>query len=215
VAARSAQRPYQVEGLCTIHGYRLPYRFRQDDCLLCDCRAEWKAHLWPRTVCFVSRFGGLAIAGAPAIWNAFNTRLLDPKAIQPGGDGPLIRAIVAALAAEQGQVPHSVAVDVRADAIALHQDLCDCGFLPTVYYPALFADGDGRSDAVQFTRLAGFDLETAQRSAELSEWPQAEAIAARVGPSGMAGFASGLVSVAVRFSAWGRPRSCRELNRRE
>jgi hypothetical protein len=140
---------------------------------------------------FVARCSGRPIACARTIWDAFDTRLrlLDLKASQPGGEGPLIRAIVAAVAAEQGQVPHSVAVDVRADAIALHQDLCDCGFFPTVYYPALFADGDGRSDAVQFTRLAGFDLETARRSAELSEWPQAEAIAARVGPSGMAGFA--------------------------
>jgi hypothetical protein len=145
--------------------------------------------LWPCKVYFVARSSGLAIAGARAIWNVFNTRLLDLKASPPGGEGPMIRAIVAAVAAEQGQVPHSVAVDVRADAIALHQDLCGCGFFPTVYCPSLFADGDGRNDAVQFTHLAGFDLETARRSAELSEWPQAEAIAARVGPLGMAEFA--------------------------
>jgi len=100
-----------------------------------------------------------------------------------------MRAIVAAVAAGQGQVPHSVAADVRTDAIALHEDLCGCGFFPTVYYPALFADGDCRSDAVQFTRLVGCDLETARRSADLLEWRLAAAMTARVRSSGMAGSA--------------------------
>jgi hypothetical protein len=140
---------------------------------------------------FVARCSGRPIACARAIWDAFDMRLrlLDLKASQPGGEGPLIRSIVAAVAAEQGQSPHSVVVDVRADAVALHEDLGDCGFFPTVYYPALFADGESRSDAVQFTCLAGCDLETARRSADLSEWPLAAAIAARVRPSGMAGSA--------------------------
>lgn len=140
---------------------------------------------------FVARYSRRPIACARAIWDAFDMRLrlLDLKASQPGGEGPLIRAIVAALAAGQGQAPHSVVVDVRADAIALHEDLCGCGFFPTVYYPGMFADGDCRSDAVQFTCLAGCDLETARRSADLSEWPLAAAIAARVRSSGMAGSA--------------------------
>ncbi len=75
--------------------------------------------------------GGLAIARAT--WDASDTRLLDLKVSQPGSEGPLIRAIVAAVAAEQGQSPHSVVIDVRADAVALHEDLGDCGFFSTGY----------------------------------------------------------------------------------
>lgn len=154
----------------------------------------WKSRIAPAAAIgsgISSPAAARPIACARAIWDAFDMRLrlLDLKASQPGGEGPLIRAIVAAVAAEQGQSPHSVVVDVRADAVALHEDLGDCGFFPTVYYPALFADGESRSDAVQFTCLAGCDLETARRSADLSEWPLAAAIAARVRPSGMAGSA--------------------------
>lgn len=133
---------------------------------------------------FVARRGGQPIACARAVWDAMDMRLrlLELKVSRAGGEGPLINAIVSVVAAEQGHAPHSVVVDVRADAVALHGDLYGCGFFPTAYYPALIADGQNRSDAVQFTRLHGFDFEAARRSANLADWPAATAVAARVGP---------------------------------
>jgi hypothetical protein len=142
---------------------------------------------------FVARLSGRPIACARAVWDALDmrVRLLDLKVSQAGGESPLIKAIVSVLASEQGQASHSLAVDVRADAIALHDDLRGCGFFPTAYYPALIADGEGRSDAVQFTHLHGFDFEKALQSANLSEWPAAAAVVAHVKPPVLPGAASG------------------------
>jgi len=139
-----------------------------------------------RKRCFIAHHDDQPIAIARALWDSFDARLrvLELTVCVPGSESALIRYIAEVIAREQKLTPYSLVVDVRADAIALHRNLQGLGFFPTVYYPALLADGDDRCDAVQFTLLHGFYLDAALDSADLAAWPQAVAVAARVGKSG-------------------------------
>jgi ribosomal protein S18 acetylase RimI-like enzyme len=60
------------------------------------------------------------------------------------------------------------------------RDLIDLGFFPTVYLPAFLAEPQGRSDAVQYTLLAGCSLRESTNAVTAKQWPKAEKIIAQV-----------------------------------
>jgi ribosomal protein S18 acetylase RimI-like enzyme len=59
-------------------------------------------------------------------------------------------------------------------------DLTNLGFFPTVYLPAFVAAPRGRSDVVQYTRLAGCSLGESTHAVTAKNWPQAEKVIAQV-----------------------------------
>jgi GNAT superfamily N-acetyltransferase len=59
-------------------------------------------------------------------------------------------------------------------------DLTKLGFFPTVYLPAFIAAPRGRSDVVQYTRLAGCSLGESTNAVTAKHWPEAEKVIAQV-----------------------------------
>jgi GNAT superfamily N-acetyltransferase len=74
----------------------------------------------------------------------------------------------------------TLAVDLRADARALHSELEQRGFFPTVYYPRLLGIADGRIDAVQFTWIGSRAFQESLDSIRKLDWPAAWAVVERV-----------------------------------
>ena len=103
-------------------------------------------------------------------------RILDLRTLFDGIQGLMVQHILQQIVHEIVGDTLVVVVDVRADNVSLHATLEKLGFFPTVYYPALIAEGEYRVDAVQFTRLYNLDFEKSRNSADFKEWPLATAV---------------------------------------
>ena len=120
------------------------------------------------------------------VWDHIDrrARVLDLRSESIAIGARLIEAAVADLLAEAADGHLLIAVDLRADALALQSRLEAQGFLPTAYYPVLIAEGPERIDAVQFTRL---DRRAIEQSLDLLsglDWPGARRVVDCVVASG-------------------------------
>jgi len=120
------------------------------------------------------------------VWDHIDrrARVLDLRSESITIGARLIEAAVADLLAEAADGHLLIAVDLRADALALQSRLEAQGFLPTAYYPVLIAEGPERIDAVQFTRL---DRRAIEQSLDLLsglDWPGARRVVDCVVASG-------------------------------
>jgi hypothetical protein len=122
------------------------------------------------------------IAYAVALWDHVDCRLriLSLRAIFDGLQGLMIQQILQKVVHQIEGNPLIVVVDVRADNVKLHSTLEKLGFFPTIYYPALIAEGECRVDGVQFTRLYNLDFEKSWSPADFREWPVAASVASQV-----------------------------------
>ncbi len=131
---------------------------------------------------FLAYLDNQPIAYALAVWDSLDRRLriLDLRSLLDGVQGLLIQHILQKAAGEIGDSPLTVVLDVRTDNIKLHATLRMLGFFPTVFYPALIADSEFRTDAVQFTRLFNLSYLENRSNEKFMEWPSAKAVASHV-----------------------------------
>jgi GNAT superfamily N-acetyltransferase len=73
-----------------------------------------------------------------------------------------------------------IIVLVDSNCSQAQADLTSLGFFPTVYLPAFVAAPQGRSDVVQYTRLAGCSLGESTNAVTAKHWPEAEKVIAEV-----------------------------------
>jgi GNAT superfamily N-acetyltransferase len=73
-----------------------------------------------------------------------------------------------------------IIVLVDSNCSQAQADLTSLGFFPTVYLPAFVAAPQGRSDVVQYTRLAGCSLGASTNAVTAKHWPEAEKVIAQV-----------------------------------
>lgn len=124
---------------------------------------------------FLACLDNYPIAYALTVWDHLDCRLriLDLRTLFDGIQGLMIQHILQKILHKVAASPLTVVVDVRADNVNLHATLEKLGFFPTVYYPALIAEGECRVDAVQFSRLYNLDFKASRNSADFKEWPLA------------------------------------------
>ena len=117
-----------------------------------------------------------------AVWDLLDHRLriLDLRSYFDGIQGLLIHHALKIVVAEIADNPLTVVVDIRADNIRLIATLEKLGFFPTVYYPALIAEGEYRVDAVQFTRLYNLKYDECHSLADFNEWALAFAVVSQI-----------------------------------
>ncbi len=122
------------------------------------------------------------IAYMLAVWDLLDHRLriLDLRSHFDGIQGLLIQHVLKMVVAEIVDNPLTVVVDIRADNVRLIATLKKLGFFPTVYYPALIAEGEYRVDAVQFTRLYNLKYDKCQSLADFNEWALAFAVVSKI-----------------------------------
>lgn len=141
------------------------------------CRLEGKDAIGNRyrRKYFLARLNNYLVAYALAVLDIRDQRLriLDLRTVFDGIQGLLIQNILKEVGREIMGSPLTVVVDVRADNVRLHATLEKLGFFPTVFYPALIAEGEYRIDAVQFTRLYNLDFEIAKSVADFRGWRNA------------------------------------------
>jgi hypothetical protein len=131
---------------------------------------------------FLACLDNYPVAYALIVWDHLDHRLriLDLRTLCDGIQGLMIQHILDKIVRELAANPLTVVVDVRADNVRLHTTLETFGFFPTVYYPALIAEGKFRIDAVQFTRLYNLDFDKSWNSVDFKEWPLAATVVSSV-----------------------------------
>ena len=131
---------------------------------------------------FVAYLNKQPIAYVLVVWDLLDhrIRILDLRSHFDGIQGLLIQHALKMVVAEIADTPLTVVVDIRADNVKLIATLEKLGFFPTVYYPALIADGDYRVDAVQFTRLYNLKYAECQSLADFNEWALAFAVVSQI-----------------------------------
>jgi RimJ/RimL family protein N-acetyltransferase len=131
---------------------------------------------------FVAYLNKQPIAYVLAVWDLLDHRLriLDLRSYFDGIQGLLIHYALKIVVAEIADNPLTVVVDIRADNVRLIATLEKLGFFPTVYYPALIAEGEYRVDAVQFTRLYNLKYDECHSLADFNEWALAFAVVSQI-----------------------------------
>ena len=131
---------------------------------------------------FLAKLNNQPVAYVIAVLDNLDRRLriLDLRSSLDGVQGLLIQHIVSLVEEEMAGRPLTVVLDVKASSIKLHATLQKLNFFPTVYYPALIADGDIRDDAVQFTRLFNLNYRESLVNANLTEWPSANVLVSQI-----------------------------------
>jgi len=132
-----------------------------------------------RKRCFIAYLNKQPIAYVLVVWDLLDhrMRILDLRSYFDGIQGVLMQHVLKVVTAEIMDTPLTVVVDIRADNIRLIATLEKLDFFPTVYYPALIAEGKYRIDAVQFTRLYNLKYEECQ---SLNEWSLAFAVVSQI-----------------------------------
>ena len=128
---------------------------------------------------FIAKTGGRAVAWSRVYSDYVDrrARIMHLHSRFHGLQGPLLKTIVERLQDSSPESARTLVIDVRADHPALHRTLEKLGFFPTIYYPALIADANGRIDVVQFTRLAGHDVAESLQWMDRVGWLQARNVA--------------------------------------
>ncbi|WP_198159277.1 GNAT family N-acetyltransferase [Methylomonas lenta] len=131
---------------------------------------------------FVAYLNKQPIAYVFVVWDLLDhrMRILDLRSHIDGIQGILIQHALEIVVAKIADTPLTVVVDIRADNVRLIATLETLGFSPTVYYPALIAEGAYRVDAVQFTRLYNLKYDECQGLVDLKEWALAFTLASKI-----------------------------------
>jgi ribosomal protein S18 acetylase RimI-like enzyme len=107
-------------------------------------------------------------------------RVLGLRSSTPDVCAALLQHLVNDLLRLAGDGRLVIIVLVDGNCFQVQADLTDLGFFPTVYLPEFIAASRGRSDAVQYTRLAGCSLGESTNAVTAKHWPQAEKVIAEV-----------------------------------
>jgi GNAT superfamily N-acetyltransferase len=107
-------------------------------------------------------------------------RVLGLRTAAPDVCAALLQHLVNDLLCLAGDGRLGIIVLVDSNCSQAQADLTRLGFFPTVYLPAFIAAPRGRSDAVQYTRLAGCSLSESTNAVTAKDWPEAEKMIAQV-----------------------------------
>jgi len=107
-------------------------------------------------------------------------RVLGLRTAAPAVRAALLQYLVNDLLRLAGDSRLVIIVLVSSNCSQAQADLSNLGFFPSVYLPAFVAAAPGRSDAVQYTRLAGCSLRESIQGVTAKDWPEAEKVIAQV-----------------------------------
>jgi len=107
-------------------------------------------------------------------------RVLGLRAAAPAVRAALLRYLVDDLLRLAGDSRLVIIVLANSDCAQAHADLGSLGFFATVYLPGFVAAPVGRSDVIQYTRLAGCSLRESSRDVTAKDWPDAERVISQV-----------------------------------
>ena len=107
-------------------------------------------------------------------------RVLGLRTAAPGVRAALLQYLVNDLPRLAGDGRLVVIVLVGSNCGQAQADLTNLGFFPTIYLPEFIAAPPGRSDVVQYTRLAGCSLRDSANAVTAKHWPEAERVIAQV-----------------------------------
>jgi GNAT superfamily N-acetyltransferase len=107
-------------------------------------------------------------------------RVLGLRTAAPNVCAALLQHLVNDLLRLAGDGRLVIIVLVDSSCSQAQADLTELGFFPTVYLPAFVAAARGRSDVVQYTRLAGCSLGESTNAVTAKRWPEAEKVIAQV-----------------------------------
>jgi ribosomal protein S18 acetylase RimI-like enzyme len=107
-------------------------------------------------------------------------RVLGLRTATPDVRAALLRHVVNDLLRSAGNGRLVIIVLIDSKCSQAQAELTNLGFFPTVYLPAFIAAPRGRSDAVQYTRLAGCCLGESTNAVTAKDWPEAEKVIAQV-----------------------------------
>ncbi len=107
-------------------------------------------------------------------------RVLGLRTAAPDVRAALLQHIVIDLLRLTGGGRLVIIVLVGCNCSEAQIDLTNLGFFPTACLPAFIAAPPGRSDVVQYTRLAGCSLHESTSAVTAKHWPEAENVIAQV-----------------------------------
>jgi acetyltransferase (GNAT) family protein len=132
--------------------------------------------------CYVASSASSELGAARVVYDRVDARarVLGLRATVPAVRAALLRCLVDDLLRLAGHSRLVIIVLVDSKCDQAHGELGRLGFFPTVYLPGFVAAPLGRSDVVQYTRLAGCSLRDSSRDVTAKEWPDAERVIAQV-----------------------------------
>jgi ribosomal protein S18 acetylase RimI-like enzyme len=107
-------------------------------------------------------------------------RVLGLRTAAPQARPALLQYIVNDLSRLTGDGHLVIIVLVDSTCNYAHVELISLGFFPTAYLPAFIAAPQGRSDVVQYTRLAGCSLRESTNGVTAKHWSEAEKVISQV-----------------------------------